>query len=354
VSVNKSRKIRSAIIGCGVIAPSHADGYAKADEVEITWACDIVKEKAEKLAGKFKIPKVSTDFREVLADPELNCISICTDHASHSMIAVEAFKRGKHVICEKALSSTHQGLENMMDAHRKHKDLVFSGIFQNRYNKVYQLARKLISENTLGTLLKADLHVHCIRTDAYYEADEWRGTWAKEGGSLMINQAIHFVDILGWITGGVKYVSGTYANLTHQNSIETEDTAVAFLRFSNGALGTISATSSSLLNWDQSIYLNGTKGSLELRDGKILRIELEKKELADAISSDIQKINDEAKVAGPGKTYYGPSHSCQIADFIDSIRSGKEPFITGESARHAVDIVLGIYESHRDKKWVKI
>ncbi|MFZ2657177.1 MAG: Gfo/Idh/MocA family oxidoreductase [Victivallales bacterium] len=349
-----SKKIKCAIIGCGVIAPSHAEGYAGIKDVEIVWACDLVKDKADNLAVKYKIPKTTVDFREVLADPDLDCISICTDHASHSMIAVEAFKKGKHVLCEKALASTHQGLENMMVAYKKHKDLVFSGVFQNRYNKVYQLMRKLLADSSLGILLTADLQFRCYRSNEYYDSDEWRGTWSKEGGSLLINQAIHAVDLLGWMTGGVKYLSGTYSNLTHGEHIETEDTAVATLRYKNGALGTISATSSSKIEWDMAYSFNGSKGSIELRNGEIQKTDLEDKALSDTISSEVQKIKDEAKVEGTGKSYYGPSHSCQIADFVEAIRTGREPFITGESARHTVDMVLGIYQSHRDKKWVKI
>lgn len=352
--VNKSGKIRSAIIGCGVIAPSHAEGYAGIEGVQISWACDLVKEKADKLAAKYKIPKVTTDFREVLADPELDCVSICTDHASHPMIAVEALKRGKHVLCEKVLSTTSQGLVNMLETHKKHKDLVFSGVFQNRYNKVYQLMRKLIAENALGTLLTADLQFRCYRSNEYYDADEWRGTWSKEGGSLLINQAIHAIDLLGWMTGGVRTLSGTYSNLTHGEHIETEDTAVAILRFNSGALGTISATSSSRIEWDMSYSFNGSGGTIDLRNGAIQRIDLKDKPLMESISAEIRKISDEEKVSGPGKAYYGPSHSCQIADFIESIRTGKEPFITAESAGHTVDLVLGIYQSHREKKWVKI
>jgi len=127
MSAGKNKKIKSAIIGCGVIAPSHAEGYKGIGDVEIAWACDLVKEKADKLAAKYGISKTTADFREVLADPEVSCISVCTDHASHSMIAVEAFKKGKHVLCEKALSSTHQGLENMIETHGSTRNSSFRG-----------------------------------------------------------------------------------------------------------------------------------------------------------------------------------------------------------------------------------
>ncbi|MFA6293773.1 MAG: Gfo/Idh/MocA family oxidoreductase [Victivallales bacterium] len=349
-----SKKIKCGIIGCGVIAPSHAEGYASIDDVEILWACDLVREKAEKLASKYKIPKVCTDYREVLADPELDCISICTDHASHAPIAIEAFRRNKHVLCEKALSSSKQGLDSMFEAHRKHGDLVFAPVFQNRFNKIYQLIKKLVSENAFGTILTIDLQFHCLRTDGYYDSDEWRGTWSKEGGSLLINQAIHFIDLLNWTGGGIKAVFGTYSNLTHSNHIETEDTAVASLRFKNGALGTISATSSSKLEWDQTLSINGTKGSLDIRNDKILRISLDDATLADSFQAEMKKIENEKAENIVGKSYYGPNHGSQIADFIGSVRSGKELFVSPSSARETVEVVLGIYQSHREKKWIKI
>jgi predicted dehydrogenase len=349
-----SKKIKCGIIGCGVIAPSHAESYASIEDVDIVWACDLVREKAEKLASKYKIPKVSTDYREVLADPELDCISICTDHASHAPIAVEAFRRNKHVLCEKALSSSKQGLDSMFEAHRKHGNLVFGAVFQNRFNKAYQQIRKLVSENAFGTILTMDLQFHCLRTDAYYDSDEWRGTWSKEGGSLLINQAIHFIDLLNWSSGGIKAVFGTYSNLTHTDHIETEDTAVATLRFKNGALGTISATSSSKLEWDQTLSINGTKGSLDFHNDKILRMNLDDAALADSVLAEMKRIENEKAENSVGKSYYGPNHGSQIADFIESVRSGKELFVKAASARETVEVVLGIYQSHREKKWMKI
>jgi len=156
------------------------------------------------------------------------------------------------------------------------------------------------------------------------------------------------------MTGGVKTLSGTYSNLTHGDHIETEDTAIAALRYRNGALGTISATSSSKLEWDMAYSFNGSGGTIDLRNGAIQRVDLKDKALADSIAEEVQMISEEGKAGGSKKAYYGPSHSCQIADFVESIRTGKEPFITAESARHTVDIVLGIYQSHREKKWVKI
>ncbi len=345
--------LNCAIVGCGVIAPSHAAGYLKQPGVRLRWACDLIESKARTLAQKFGIERVTTDYRVALDDPELHAISICTDHASHAEIAVAALEAGKHVLCEKALAATTEGLDRMMAAGDRHPDLVFSGVFQHRFDRIYQYVRELIREGAFGTLLTANLKVLCRRTDAYYEADEWRGTWAREGGSVMINQAIHFVDILQWITGGVSALSAAFANLTHGASIETEDTAVAVLKLRNGALGSIAATSSSHLDWDPSFYLYGSQGSLELRNGKLLRVSFADSALTRRVETELAGRMDDARNEA-GKDYYGPSHPTQIADFVAAIREGRPPFVPARAARVAVDLVLSIYRAHREGGWVTL
>lgn len=345
------KKIKAAIIGCGVIAPTHIEAYQKISCVEVTWLCDKIKTRAERLAIKYDIPNVAADYKKVLADPDLTCVSVCTDHKSHAAIAVEAFKKGKHVLCEKALAANRADLNKMLTEYKKRKHLVFSGVFQNRFTKDYHLVERLVAEGALGKMLRGDLQFNCLRTDAYYESDEWRGTWAKEGGSLLINQAVHFIDLLVWIMGGVKRVAGTYANVAHKKTIETEDLAAAFLRFKNGAVGTISATSASNLIWDSSFCFCGTEGTLELKNGAITRLECNNKMLVDSIIEEHKRTDEKIQVSGPGKNYYGPGHNCQIADFTDCIRTGSKLFVTGDSAAHTVSVVLGIYESHRKKTW---
>jgi len=347
------QKIRVGIIGCGVVAPSHVKCYRKIEGVELAWACDLIKKKAKALAQKYQIEKVTADYRDVMADPDVTCVSVCTDHASHAPITVAALKAGKHVLCEKALAASTKGLNAMMAAHRRQPRLVFAGVFQHHFDAIYRHMQSLVKMNAFGTILTAAVQVRCKRTNAYYQADKWRGTWAKEGGAVLINQAIHYIDILVWIMGGVDSVCGVYANLTHKGVIETEDTATAALRFRCGAVGTIEATCSSHLNWEPTISIHGSEGSIDLRGDQPIKVIFADKAREKAVKAELAAaVNTPGELLG--KSYYGTGHPAQIEDFVSAIREKRKPLIPAALARHTVDVVLGIFQSHRSRKWVKI
>ncbi|MBN1863329.1 MAG: Gfo/Idh/MocA family oxidoreductase, partial [Victivallales bacterium] len=303
---------------------------------------------------KYAVPHHCQDYNEALDSDEVDCVAICTDHASHSPIAIAALDAGKHVLCEKALASCTSGLDAMINAHKACPDLVFAGVFQNRFTLAYQTLRQLVSEGAFGDMLSLSLHVICLRTREYYSADKWRGTWAKEGGSLMINQAIHFVDILNWVGGGIGSVSANFANLTHGDSIETEDTVSASLEFDKGFLGTISATSSSnVLNWDVTFFVTGTDASMEMRNGKVSRLVCRDTEAETRISARFE-TQDTLASPSSAKSYYGPSHRMVIANFIEAVLRRKPPFVSAADARQAVDVVLAIYKSHSEGRKVSL
>ena len=346
-------KLNVGIIGCGVVSHAHVKSFQNKEDVEVTWACDLNAGKATDVASQYGIDSVTSDYRKILADPSVDCISICTDHASHASIAVDAMEAGKHVLCEKALAADSVGLDKMISAHRKKPKLVFAGVFQHRFDAASIWLKRLIDEGAFGEILTASLDMRCLRTNEYYEADEWRGTWAGEGGSVLINQAIHFIDILAWIMGGVEAVSGAYANIVHKGVIETEDTATAALRFRSGALGAITATSGSRQTWEANFSISGTLGYLELCNGKLTKWEFEDEDKGRLLEEELA-INKNAAGIQIGKLYYGRGHVALIADFVDAVREEREPFISGLAARHAVDIVLGIYDSHKEGSWVTL
>jgi predicted dehydrogenase len=345
--------LRVGIIGCGVIAPAHIESYQLAGGVEVAWACDLVEEKAARLAGKYAVPFVTTDYQAVLADPAIDAVSVCTDHASHSPITVAALQAGKHVLCEKALAANAAGLDAMLAAHARHGPLVFSGVFQHRFDRAMQTLKRLVDEGALGQVLTAGIQVRCYRSREYYGSDEWRGTWAREGGAVLINQSIHFIDAVAWIMGGVEAVCGTHANLTHDGVLEAEDTAVASLRFRSGALGVIEATCSSHLGWEPTVSIHGSEGSIELRSGQAMKVLFADQELTRRIESELAAGHSE-QVKQVGRIHYGTGHPLHIADFVEAVRQHRPPFVTARSARHAVDIVLAIYESHRHGGWVRV
>jgi predicted dehydrogenase len=347
------QKIRVGIIGCGVIAPTHAECYRKIAGVELAWACDLIEDKARALADKYQIEKVTVDYRDVMADPSVTCVSVCTDHASHAPISVAALKAGKHVLCEKALTSSTKGLNAMMAAHRQRPKLVFEGVFQHRFDALYRHVKSLIEKRTFGTILTAAVQVRCKRTNEYYRTAKWRGTWAEEGGAVLINQAIHYIDVLVWIMGGVDSVCGVYDNLTHKGVIETEDTATAALRFRCGAVGTIEATCSSHLDWEPTISIHGAEGSIDLRGDQPIKVVFQDKAKEETVRAElVSAVNTPGELLG--KSYYGTGHPAQIEDFVSAIREKRKPHIPAASARHTVDVVLAIFQSHRKGRWVKI
>ncbi len=352
-------RLRCGIIGCGVIAPTHVESLRQQEDVAVTWACDLVAEKSRGLAEKYGIPHVTRDYREVIAAEDIDCVHVCTDHASHVPITVAALKGRKHVLCEKALAASREGLDLMLATHAQCPGVVFSGVFQHRFDTIHQYLKELVEGGIFGTILTAGVQVRCFRSNEYYQADTWRGTWAEEGGAVLINQAIHFIDVLVWLMGGVAAVAGSFSNLTHKGAIETEDTAVAALRFKNGALGTLEATSSSNLDWEPTISIHGAAGSVELRHGQGLKVAFRDRSVRDAgvqerVERELQQKSRERTIVQAGKSYYGPSHQTQIADFIAAVREKRLPFVTAVSAGHTVDVVLAVYQSARENRWLEL
>ncbi len=337
--------LRVGIIGCGVIAPTHIEAYQRHRDVDVTWVCDLESGKTAAMQAKYGVPHATASYSELLASGEVDLVSVCTDHASHAPIAVEALDAGKHVVCEKALAHNHDGLRDMLNAGERHPELVFSGIFQHRFDPINRRLRDLVAGGALGTMLSAGVQLRCLRTREYYRSDRWRGTWEEEGGSVLINQAIHYIDLLRWIMGGVKSLTGSYANLTHDGVMETEDTAVAALTFTSGALGTIEATCSSHINWEPTLTFHGTCGSIELRHDQPVKVAFSQEGKAAAIQAELEAcLNAPSTTAG--KSYYGTGHAAQIADIVDAVRSSREPFVTARSAADTVDLVLSVYEAH--------
>lgn len=347
------KTINCGVIGCGVIAPSHIESYQHLEQVKVAWVCDLVAEKAETMAKKYGIAKVTTDFTVMLNDPELDCVSVCTDHGSHAAIVSAALDAGKHVICEKALGISPACLDTMAAAHSRHPELVFAGVFQHRFEKVNRYLKEMIERNVFGVVSTINLNTNCLRTNEYYRQDAWRGTWKQEGGSLLINQAIHFIDLFQWIAGGIEMLSARCENLNHHGVIETEDAAAIAVKFKRGMLGVISATASSVEEWRHVLTISGSEGYIELVNNEPTHFKFSRPEVQEEVSARLQACREE-KLINAGKQYYGEGHPAQIADFVSAIRERRQPYVPAESAKDTVKVVLACYESSRSGQWVKL
>ena len=343
--------LKCGIVGCGVIAPTHIEGFQAIPEVKITCLCDLELEKAKKLGEKYGIENCCTDYRELLAS-DVDIVSVCTDHASHAQIVCDAIAAGKHVICEKSLGRTFDDLERMTAAAKAHPELITAGIFQHRYEYSNIALRKLLQENKFGKLLCVSLNFACYRSNDYYRSGSWRGTVAGEGGGILINQAIHHLDQLRYLFGDVKRLCALSANLTHQGVIEVEDTAVFAAEFESGLMLTVTATNSASEDWRSFLTITGSEAYLEYINEKPSYIGSRDPARKEEIAAALNPGKENKKVSG--KSYYGAGHSGQLADFVRAVLEKRQPLETMTDAANSSALILTVYKSAASGKWEEV
>lgn len=344
--------IKCGIIGCGVIAPTHLAGYQQIPGAKVEYFCDLIPERAEKLAENIPEAKIFTDYRAMLNDPGLDAVSVCTDHASHAEIVCAAINAGKHVICEKVPGRTTEDLLMMLDAAAKHPEVAASGIFQHRFNRNNIVLKELINQNRFGKLLTANLNFACLRTDEYYKKDAWRGTKAGEGGGVLINQAIHFLDQLRFLFGDVKKVAATSANLTHQGVIEVEDTVSFVAEFVNGLFITVNATNSASATWRSALTICGTDMQVEFIDEKLAYLNGNDEKAVAAVRETLENAVSQDDIHG--KVYYGTGHTAQLTDFIRAIEEKRSPEVTLAEAASSAAFVHAVYAACESGQWCEV
>jgi len=341
-----SKIIGFGIIGCGVIAPFHTESIKKVDGAELVACCDIIEDKAEKLAEKEGIDHWYKDYREMLKRSDIDAVCICTPSGMHSEMTTASAEAGKHVICEKPLDVTIEKMDAMIDACRS-ANVKLGCIFQRRTYNSSQKIKKAVEEGKLGKMLLGDAYLKYYRSQEYYDKAEWRGTWELDGGGALMNQGVHGIDLLQWIMGDVESVFARTDALTR--NIEVEDTAVANVKFKNGAFGVIEGTTSVYPAQSTTLDIHGDKGTVILEEQTIKQFEIMDEEFS------FDEI-DEGKAGGsddPGNiASYG--HVIQIQDFVEAINEDREPMVNGESARKAVEVILAIYKSAETGKEVTI
>jgi len=270
------KPIGIVIIGYGAIGKVHAKVVKELESeglAKLIWIVGTKPEIAEDVGKTFSV-KYSTSIIDPLRDPEVDIVSICTPSYLHSVQAIQAFEYGKDVIVEKPMATSIVAAKEMIKRAERYGRRL-GVVFQNRYAPDIRYLKQEIDNGKLGRILLGEVEVKWYRDEiTYYLKDEaarsWRGMWFTEGGGVMANQGIHYIDLLIWLMGDVDSVAGFIANLTHP-SIEVEDTAVASLKFKNGALGslvqTVSVVPQTHQYWRIRIY--GTEGQAEIMNGSL-------------------------------------------------------------------------------------
>jgi predicted dehydrogenase len=333
------------IIGCGMIARFHAQAIKEIPGTKLVALQSRHSVNAAKVQDAVGLRcDVYTGVSEMLRRPDLHVVTICTPSGNHLEPAVAAANAGKHVVVEKPLEITLGRCDRIIDACAKNR-VQLCTIFPSRFADANQALKMAVDAGRFGRLTLGETTCKWWRAQAYYDEGGWKGTKALDGGGALMNQAIHNVDLLQWMMGRVSQVSGFTAMLAHQR-IEVEDTAVACLRFKNGALGVIQATTSVYPGLPKTIAIHGDKGSVVVEQEDVLRWEFtpETDEDMETRKQFAQKTGASGGSSNPAAISH-EYHRRQLADFVQAVETGKPPLVDGCEGRRAVQTILGIYES---------
>ena len=337
------------IVGAGLIADFHARAIGDIANAKFTACCDTVEEKANALAAKYGA-KAYTSYEEMVKSDDVDIVTIATPSGLHMEPTVAAAEAGKHVICEKPLEITLERIDAMVAAHKK-AGTRLGGIFPYRFNDLMIPLRDAIESGRFGTITYASVYVPWWRTNEYYEGS-WHGTWKLDGGGALMNQSIHMVDMLCDLMPPIESVQAYTATLGHE--MEAEDTAVAVLRYTTGALGIIYGTTSSFPGQFRRFEITGTKGTAINVENSITLWEFADKRPEDIeIRKQFMKIEGGGGVADPAAINY-ENHTRNFKAFLEALESGKDFWIDGPEARKAVEVILAIYRSAREGKVIKL
>lgn len=335
-------KLKVAIIGCGNIFPMHAYPVSQLEQVELVAICDIKKDRAEKAAKEFNC-KYYLDYKEMFDKEDLHVVHLCTPHYLHPVMAKDAAKKGIHVLTEKPMSIDYNDALDMI-ATAKENRRTLGVIFQNRYNAGSRLIKETLQSGELGRILSGRLYLAWDRSDEYYSKSDWKGTWDKEGGGVIIDQAIHTIDLANWfINKEILYVDSHISNRAHEE-IEVEDAAEGVIKYKDGtvlAFHTInyytydSAVEIELHCEHGTVHMVSDKATIQFKDGR------------QSIA-----INDPREVFSykNSKSYWGVSHIKQINNFYNTLIKNEKPDITGDEAIKTQQVICAIYDSGKTNK----
>lgn len=345
-------KLKWGIVGCGVIAPWHADSVVASEYADLAAVCDVDEKKGKAFADQYGGVPLYTDYRQMLGESGIDVVSICTPSGLHSEMTIAAAEAGVNVLCEKPMAITVPQLDAMMEAVNK-AGIKLEVIFQRRTYETSRRVREAVQSGVLGQMTLGDAYLKYYRSPAYYRSADWRATWSLDGGGALMNQGVHGIDLLLWVMGDVESV---YAKAEAKvRDIEVEDTCVALLTYKNGAYGVIEGTTSSNPGEPTALYLHGEKGTIVLDDTGISKWAVAPDKSVVAQNDPEKCVSRESlsTVSDP-KAMGRAGHQAQVDDLALAIMTDREPMVVGESARKAVELILAIYESVKTGREVKL
>lgn len=369
---------RVGIIGCGAIFPSHAFALHLMENTNVTAVCDIKPDALDKATELFQCEGY-TDYKEMLNRDDLDAIHVLTPHYLHAPMAIEAASSGRHVLTEKPMSIEIDDARAMVDTAKKNK-VTLGVISQNRYNPASVAAKKAVESGELGKVITQRIILTGAKPESYYLASDWRGTWDKEGGALLIDQAIHILDLARWLVDDeIESIEATMTNRLHP-VIDTEDTAEGLIQYKNGARAVFYATNNNgydALPMVETLFEGGI-ATLDIQKTSITYVKGEEtvvvgdptegydqKLFIDFFNKTPMQMMFEIfekwglkfspiRWKGGGGGSYGMSHIKQIRNFYDSLDKNTLPDVHGEEALRTQEMMCAIYQSAKEKRKIKL
>jgi predicted dehydrogenase len=338
------KPLRFALIGCSKIARKHAESLRRLEDAELAGVCDLKEDRAAALAAEYDT-RAFTDYQAMIETTDPDVVCILTPSGDHAQRTLDVARFGKHIVVEKPMALRLDDADAVIAACDEANIKLFV-VKQNRYNLPIQAARRALEQGRFGRLVMGTVRVRWCRPQAYYDAAPWRGTWAMDGG-VLTNQASHHIDMLEWMMGAVETV--TAMTSTRLADIEAEDTGVAIVRFANGALGVIEATTATRpKDLEGSLSILGERGSVVV--GGFAMNELVTWEFEDEREEDATIL----QTHGRNPDQFAWNHGEYLRGVVEAIRNERRGLVEGLEGRRSLELINALYESAETRREVAL
>lgn len=335
------------LIGCGSISSVHFEALRLVPNARLVATCDIIEDRARQNAEKYGAAAFYTDMRDLLARDDIDYVHITTPSSHHHTASIAASQAGKHSFVTKPLDVTLENIDAMIAA-ADQAGTVLACVHQFRTYGSYCALRQAIEQGRLGTLYYGNAFVPWWREQSYY-TDRWQGTWEWDGGGALMNQSVHWVDLLLWMMGEVESLGGYAATMAHD--METEDIGTAAIRFKSGAHGLLQGTTLTYKGLNTRLSVHGSNGNVIIDADQITHWDVAgEPSLAEA--SVMAETSAADPRAGLGDAV--GAHALQIEAFLGAIEGQCQPTVPALEARRAVEFNLAVYESQRTGQMITL
>ncbi len=339
------QKIRFGIVGAGNIARFHAAAIKNTPDAELVAAATRNAERGQAFVAEHG-GSLYADYHDLLARNDLDAVTLCTPPDLHAPMTIDAATAGKHVLCEKPMARTTDECDAMIAACER-AGVTLGIIFQSRFESLVRKLKSLIDDGVLGRLLWVSTNTIWYRSDEYYRSGPWRGTWEHEGGGVLINQAIHAIDLLLWLTGMPARVTARMRTLNH--AIVVEDGVIAMLEYADNRLGMVQATTAAFPGYPERLEFHGTRGSAIYHKGEA-RLEWH---LVEPREDHVEQGGAKSGASNP-LAFNADGHTAQLQDFAAAVRERRAPALDGQAGRASVEFVQAVYRAAREGRTVEL